>query len=242
MVFPCDFTQIISLSNLVVTGGRVQESIILTECGFTLDQVSVRLRIDAVLLHLQQLTRVDRVAEVAKLEMEVRSCGTSRITTKGDHITRLHLLSRLHQHLGEVSVQRLQAIVVADHDEVAVALLLHAHTRQAHHAVESRAHRVAHLEAHIRTCVETSPTLATLGGDQIHVRRIEATAIHQERVRHGVDRYLIRIHTRTVPDAMVHGIARDGIMEDELLGVPVRIEGVRQQILIRCLILYHQRV
>ena len=107
--------------------------------------------------------RVECYATEACLEVEVRTCASSGVTTESDHFARAYFLVFLYELLREVTVDCLQTVVMAYHDILAVAATLVAH--DAHLAREGCAYGVADVHLDVETFVLASPTRTEVAGD-----------------------------------------------------------------------------
>ena len=146
------------------------------------------------LLVVRDPLRIEGVALVARLEVEVRAGGAAGGTTQADLVARMHPVAHLDLSLRKMAVVGLQAVLVADHDEVAVALVIRGH---AHAAVECRHHGRARPERQVHALVAPPVAVAEAGEDLGAVGAHErARGVHQADAvaqRKAVQRGLERI-------------------------------------------------
>ena len=114
--------------------------------------------------------------------MQVRTRASSCITTQTDRITSLHVLVLVHQSLGHMSVDGLQAIMVANHHIVTVAgSLVVGHTDL---SIEGSTDGVTDINLHVNTLVHTSPTATVVTGyNPAGCRHMVATEVDPEGIR-----------------------------------------------------------
>ena len=61
---------------------------------------------------------------VPRLEMQMRSCRTSRGTAQTDGLSCSHPVARGNQTLGQMRIESLQTIVVTDDHQIAIASVI----------------------------------------------------------------------------------------------------------------------
>lgn len=110
---------------------------------------------NVLLFKIEHQRGIQRFAQEARLEVQVRPGGASGITSQRDGFARLHQLVNLHQLFGQMTIDGLQTIVVADDHIFAItaaSLILH-HT---HFSVECRADGIAHVHLDVQPIVSSA--------------------------------------------------------------------------------------
>ena len=105
---------------------------------------------NVLLFKIEHQRGIQGLAQEARLEVQVRPGGASGITSQRDGFARLHQLVNLHQLFGQMTIDGLQTIVVADDHIFAItaaSLILH-HT---HFSVECRADGIAHVHLDVQS-------------------------------------------------------------------------------------------
>ena len=108
---------------------------------------------------------IDGLSVDARLEMQVRRRGTSRLSGQCNDLSSLHLFTGLHQILAVVAVVGLQAVVVANAHQISIARI---GTGEDDLAVEGCPYLVVGLGLQVYTCVASSTALA-IGTDDLGV-------------------------------------------------------------------------
>ncbi len=105
-------------------------------------------------LEVYQAFRVECLAVVAGLEMQMGSRRAARRAAQSDDLPRFDPLVRLYQAFRQVAVVGFQAVVVADDYQIAVAAVVVG--RHAHSPAERRINRVARLQRQVHSLVLAS--------------------------------------------------------------------------------------
>ena len=87
--------------------------------------------------------------------MEMRTCGAPCTAPQAQHLSGSHHLHGLYIDFGEVAIDGLEAVVVADHHQVAVGT--HG-TCDAHHPVEGAVHGLTHAQTDVHPAVGAVPS------------------------------------------------------------------------------------
>ena len=247
MVFGCDFAQVVTLAHLIILcgrlgfrGSRLHRRLCRVRHGDRITGNEQRVVFSFEILEIDETVRVDIVAEISDLKVEVRTIRTPCVAAKTDDIAGLHHLSGIHQPAGKVRVIGLQAVVVTDDHEVTVATGVGRTLGNTHDAVPRSRHRRPFGITQIDTTVHPAMTVPVVGGDTVVCRMMVTRQIDGvARCRplmpvmdgHNVE-VLIQIETRhPVEIGEQQPVAVVNIVQ---VGIIHRIDEISQRIL-----LYH---
>ena len=104
---------------------------------------------------VEQHGRIQGHATQAGFEVQVRTRRATRGTSQANHVAGSYHLILLHQLLRQVTIDGLQAVVVANHDVLAIALCLIFH--HAHHAREGSTDGIARIHLDVQTLMLAAP-------------------------------------------------------------------------------------
>ena len=131
--------------------------------------------------------------------MQVAAGRTAGVAAQAKNLTGIDTLVLFHQRTRQVTIDRLQTVVVTDKHVVAVASRIPSY--DAHLTVPRRTKRVAHLHFHIRPVMETVAAETEVRGHMCQVlQRIdESFQRHGYAVLQAVNRCLVRVDARVHP-------------------------------------------
>ena len=172
VVLLCDTAEVVAGADFVINSsgfrfGRLLLDLLLfrswIRCGNVVAGHEHRVVLELEVVEVDQLVGVDVHAEVADFKVQMGAVGASGVAAESDDIASLHDLAGVDQSAGKVCVVRLQAVVVADDDEVAVATGVAAFG-DADHAVPCRGDGRADGISEVDAAVHSAAAPAVIGG------------------------------------------------------------------------------
>ena len=148
--------------------------------------------------------RIDGVAQIARLKMQVRAGGAAGVASQADRFAAIDAHVFVHQDLGQVCIDGLQSVVVAYNHIVPVSACFV--VNDAHLSSKGRTDSVADLYLHIRAVMETVAAWAEFGCDIALCRHAEFLAIDIYGVGNAVYRRVVCVYAFASPDVFVQVI------------------------------------
>ena len=169
---------LVRIGVLLATGGQVGLSTLTVVLAGT---EKVEVARDILIAEVEHQCGVERHATEACLEVEVRTRGTTSVSTETDGVTSPHVLIFPHKVSGQVAVDGLQSVVVTDDNIVAVTCTFVTHYTNL--AVEGSANRISLLHLDVETLVHAAPASSKLAGNHAALGwHVEAPKIDAEGV------------------------------------------------------------
>ena len=170
VIFLRDFTQVVAFTNFVIGSGSLRfgrGSLRRVTLDWSGGGNAIAGNVHGVVLQpevveIHQPVGVDVLSQITDFKVQVRAVRASGVAAESDDVTGVDHLSGVDEPAGKVGVVGLQAVVVADDDEVAIAAGVTAFG-DAHLAVPGGGHRRAGGVAQIHAAVHAAVTPAVVG-------------------------------------------------------------------------------
>lgn len=160
-------------------------------------------------LEVKDALRIESLAHVACLEMEMRPCAAACATAIANEGTGANGVAHIDEVFLQVAIVGLNSVVVPDDNEIAIPAALFGGHDNTHHAIEGSIDAVANMQGDVNTLMGMSATILKLGENipsrirhAVTMQRIDQRNVDGIRQRFHVDAF--DVDGFSVPKILIH--------------------------------------